>query len=111
MSEIKVGDTLWSDFDSGRHRWISDVITGETKMSWIVGADKYTGGHKVNKKTMREAMGAYSPRRWFTVEDARDERFRRRYAHEIGARVSGQSASTLRKVAELIGFVAEESEA
>jgi hypothetical protein len=106
MTGIKIGDKLWSDFDGGRHRWVGDVVIGETKASWLVGHKDRP--NKINKSTMMENMGRYSPRKWFTESGARDEKFRRRHAYEIGTRVSGQSAGVLRKVAEIIGFVVEE---
>lgn len=108
MSEsIKIGDTLWADYDYGRARWNSQTITGETKQSWLYG-DPAIGQSRINKKTLRETNGrgrGMGDLQWYTPEQLENEKFIRSNRHHISRAVHGvQDRATLQAVADLIGL-------
>lgn len=77
----KIGDTIWS-FDINRRvypegkgigrspiyseHFSPHVITGETPKSWIV--NEYGKDRKINKITMLESQGQFSPMPWYTSQ-------------------------------------------
>jgi hypothetical protein len=61
MDEIGIGTELWChDYRSNRRPWFKQAVTGQTRLSWIVGRCK------INKKTMQENLGQWGNRQWFT---------------------------------------------
>lgn len=98
----KVGDTLWTMSSRDRRSgWRSDVITGETKQSWIVGEDwRIT---KVNKKTMLENVGKWGHERWFTVEGKDEYLWMQHHRRLISAMVDAcKDVAKLRAVAQIV---------
>lgn len=68
---IGIGTELFS-LEYGRtdirktEHWRSELVTGETKFSWLVGDPKFTPT-KVNKKSLLEAVPNMLPRQWYTA--------------------------------------------
>jgi hypothetical protein len=99
----KVGDTLWNNNHNFRSSsWGSDVITGETKQSWLVGT------RKVNKRTLLQAIPRFTPIQWYTEEGKRAEDFHRLHARDIAGRVSVcRDIDKLKQIAALVGMELE----
>lgn len=104
---IKVGDTLWTrDMRNTRKGWESKVITGDTKLSWVVDGGRGEGsGRKILKKTMLENHGQWGKQRWFTPLGMNDEIWLRDHRRNIADAVRGcETIESLKKIAEILGW-------
>lgn len=73
---MKIGDTIWTrDSRDSRKGWEEYTITGETKISWLIQADKWSKPHKVNKETMLENLGQWGAQRWYSVEQKEQKEY------------------------------------
>ncbi len=107
MSEqIKVGDTLWCTYDSGRRDlWVSAKIIGETKQSWLLEPTWASCAPcKVNKKTMLQNMGRFSPDRWYTRAAKVEKEWVDAHRHRIVSFVSVASIDQLLQIAAIVGY-------
>lgn len=69
---MKVGDELWYLRNAYTNaEWLSLAITGETKLSWLVGSGWNL--QKVNKKTMLSKHRGGSATRWYTHNSMTDK--------------------------------------
>lgn len=97
---MKVGDLLW------RRNGTSAAITGETKVSWIIGERSWEQ-EKISKKTLRDT--GTDGKRWpmfFATEKMADEvRFAENNRYAIGNQVQQmRDPVILRQIAVLIGY-------
>lgn len=114
-SKAKVGDKCWIwNINSrvygpdrkltSRGHFREAVITGETRTSWFVGADKFRKDTGWNRSSQR-----YSQSRLFLTEQEVDDHcLREDHAYEISRAVLYLDAATLRMVARTIGYFFEE---
>jgi hypothetical protein len=79
MTEIRVGDTIYS-FDRGGRRTHSAVITGETRVSWLIGKQKVRKSNMVEYSGYGKDMG---DRQWFTKEGFDDTAWIKDNRHKI----------------------------
>lgn len=97
---MKVGDLLW-------HRnGTSEAITGETKVSWIVGESSWAQ-EKISKKTLRDTGtdGKHRPMFFATEKMADEVRFAEKNRYAIGNQVQQIcDPLILRQIAVLIGY-------
>lgn len=100
MSELKVGDVLW--FESFWREWRFRAITGETKLSWIVGEG--WSEEKANKKTLLTAADRQGRKtRYYTAQQRDDKMWVDANRHRIESKVCGCSdRATLEKIEELL---------
>lgn len=103
MSEIKIGDTLWTNRDHGRSAWISGEIVGETRMSWLVKVVAWGEPSKVSKKELLES-DRRGKTRWFTEAGKEDYIWARQHRYEIERRVNFATAAQLRQIADILGY-------
>lgn len=76
-------------------------VTGETKVSWIVGPD--WAQSKVNKKEILTGRAGV----FFTKAGMEDEIFKNDNAIEIANLVKSQSADVLRQIAKILNYEVE----
>jgi len=107
LADAKVGDLIWY-FDvnksryvdgkyAGRGDWGTDVITGETSQSFIVGRQKF------DRKTGHE-RGAYTHLHLYGEQD-RYDRIWVEYAYRVGTVVQRcRDANKIREIAKLVGW-------
>lgn len=76
-----------------RHHWVKHEVLGETSRSWIIRHGK------VPKKNPPAHMFAFSQ------DEVDDNVWVNDHAHKIADRVRRLSASDLKRVAEIVGFV------
>lgn len=116
--EIKVGDTLWR-FDSNhrqydkpgpggrivyRSHFVPEVITGETKMSWLVQWYQRVVW-KINKKTLATAMqNGYSGSQFYTAQGVEDDIWRNEHRCKIEGMMRGASIDQLRQIGAILGY-------
>lgn len=95
----KVGDTLYHAKTWAADKWFSEKIIGETRMSWLLKDNR-----KVNKKTMQESQGDYSPLHWYTARGRDDFIWISNNAQRIGSAVSGcRERYKLERIAAIVG--------
>lgn len=96
----KVGDTLYT-YDKWRHSnkyWHQDKITSETTKSWLCGT------RKINKTTMLEGQGRYSPVQWYTKQGKAYSIWLWDNAHNVGQAVSVcRNVALLKQIADMVG--------
>lgn len=113
MSEIGVGSVVWIRRD-WRSDWREDTITGETRVSWIIGENSW---EQVKFPKKADACG----RRWIKgrngggerVAISREELEGLKYISDYRAIIERrvgfcEDAEVLRQIAALVGFVPEE---
>jgi hypothetical protein len=98
--KLEVGSTIYS------RKGVPVVITGETKVNWVVGGNKKWDQEKIKKSTMRNGNSGGDWIEFFVdLQDALDCRFVAANAYKIGSAVQGcKDGKVLRKIAELIGY-------
>lgn len=103
--ELKIGSKVWChDYRSNRQPWFEMEITGETRVSWLMG----TYPHKVNKKTMLENQGAYGHRQWHSAESMLEYTWLSNHPRHIAALVaSSKDVALLLRIATMVGYVVE----
>jgi|SRR5579859_1028698 len=101
---IKIGDTLYTH-PPGRpgHLTMGRVITGDTRLSWLVGDPKFSR-HKVLKKSLRENIPRYGHRQWYTEAGVNAAGFVDKHRFRIVSALSVEGdVSKLKKIAEILG--------
>jgi len=120
VSEIKIGDTIWR-FNENRRVYAPDKrggpiyaedfepekIVGETPKCWIVGEGRRAD--KVNKKTLRTAVGKYGATLYFTDAGKEDSIWMNSHRYKIVRLVEKADAATLRQIADIVGYKPEEA--
>lgn len=115
---LKIGDTIW-EFDINRRiypqgrkmlgggpplyseHFISATITGETAQSWLIESSGRT--RKVNKKTMLQANGIYTPISWHTTESMGDDIWIHENRHVLSSKVGVErDVSKLKRIAAIL---------
>lgn len=106
---MQVGDEIWChDYRTHTRPWFKEIITGETRQSWILGNNSQ---YKVNKKTMLESLGQWGSRRWYTDDARNTKRWLDRNAWRIAKAVEGcHDADILKKIAVLVGYQEQPSD-
>jgi hypothetical protein len=102
----KVGDILYTHPIGRPDRLGEDSgeITGETRLSWLVGEPQYARA-KVNKVSLDEAIRDHLPRHWYTKEGLDRELFIKANRHLISRSVSYErDVDKLKKIAEILGM-------
>jgi hypothetical protein len=96
--DLKVGSTIY------RRNGVAVVITGETKVSWIVGEVK------IKKSAMSKGNSGERWVRFFVAQqDALDCMFAQENRYSIGRLVQDcEDGIVLRKIAHLIGYTEAE---
>lgn len=102
----KVGDELYFiDGHQAAHiaKWRTDVIVGETKVSWLLGPDWRVT--KVNKKSMITASDYRGYRtRYYTKTDMENKIFCSKHRRGLATAIETcDSPDLLRQVADLFG--------
>lgn len=105
----QIGDRLYTS-PIGRPERIgeeNELITGETRMSWLVGDPKFRRA-KINKGTMQEAFPNYTPRQWYTLQTLTEESWRKKYRHVISGVVQAErDIKKLKLIADILGMQVE----
>lgn len=103
MKELAVGSLIYSRYGKPVE------ITGETKVSWIVGGAHSWEQIKIKKAAMRKGNSGEHWIRYFTNEqDALDCAFVTQHRHRIGSLVQSlDDGSVMRQIAALVGFQSE----
>lgn len=117
---IRAGDRLWR-FDINRRKYdghgfsariiyaehfTPHTITGETTRSWLID-DAFGHSTKVSKSELREAgRNGFGGYQWFTDQGREDDIWLHEHRHKIIRMIDTADGTTLRKVAEVIGYTA-----
>jgi hypothetical protein len=103
MKELAVGSTIYS------RRGTPVVITGETKVSWIIGGAHSWDQVKIKKALMRKGNSGEHWIQFFVDErEARDCNFLTEHGYRIGSLVHNlEDGSVMRQIATLIGYQPE----
>ena len=119
MGEISIGTRLWKMPRDRRNDWEPHFVIGQTSASWIVhpqtdGAPTDWSAVKVIKATMRTAASqssknGWGPPSWCDDEERGQIRWLGRNHRDITKAVERcDDVEKLRKIAEIVGFAAED---
>lgn len=101
---VTIGDTLWTlNSRDRRVGWRSEIITGETRLSWILGDDwRQT---KVLKSDLTENMRSFGREQWFTERGKEDYLWREHHRRNISALVGTcKDVAKLKAIGEIVGY-------
>ena len=93
-----IGQILWHH-DNGK--WVSHIVTGETKLSWIIKGDWFE--IKILKKDLTENLKKYGRRQWYSTQDKEDRSWLSDNRYKLAYKIERlNDISKLKEIAKIL---------